>query len=93
MTDRLVIEIKGTLPEKGKHAIIAAAEVAAEKLAGDLGSAHDVHLTATVRNVRPGKGKTAAVVSGVTMVSNQLRSDPDLDAAFEAAGDALKAAE
>lgn len=60
MTDRIVVEITGDLPDKGKHAILAAAESAAEKMAGELASTHDLILTVTVRSIRPGKGKTGA---------------------------------
>lgn len=55
MTDRLHIEITGNLPDKGKHAILAAAETAAEAMAAELSKAHEVTLTAVVRSVRPGK--------------------------------------
>lgn len=56
MTDRIVIEITGTLPEKGKHGILHAAEQAVEAFIKTFGETHTgLTLTATVRSVRPGK--------------------------------------
>jgi len=55
MTDRLVIEITGTLPDKGKHAILAAAEVLADGFAIALRNEHGVEAQVSVRAVRPGK--------------------------------------
>lgn len=64
MSDRLVIEIAGALPEKGKHAILAAAEDLAEALAAKLKELHQIDATVSVRGVRPGKkgGAGAPVV-------------------------------
>ena len=60
MSDRLVIEITGTLPEDDKYAILAAAQVAAKTMSADLmGQYTNLALAATVRSVRPGKPKTA----------------------------------
>lgn len=53
--DRLVIEITGELPEKGKHAILAAAEALAETLALELRQNHAIDAVVSVRRVRPGK--------------------------------------
>lgn len=58
MTDRLVIEITGTLPEKGKHGIrdMHAAEQAVGALLQEVMATHNgLTLTATVRSGRPGK--------------------------------------
>jgi hypothetical protein len=55
MTERLVIEITGELPEEGKYAILAAADIQAKSLIEALSQEHKVSLTATVRSVRPGK--------------------------------------
>lgn len=67
MVDRLVIEMTGALPEAGKYAILASAEDMAKTFAADLGEAHGVELTVSVRAVRPGKKAgaiTAAEIAG-----------------------------
>lgn len=69
MTDRLVIEITGTLPDKGKHAILAAAEVLADGLAIALRDEHDVDAAVSVRAVRPGK-KSGAPAEPVVAKGN-----------------------
>lgn len=56
MTDRLVIEITGALPEKGKHAILAAAEVLADGLAIALRDEHEVEATVSVRGAAGEEG-------------------------------------
>lgn len=56
MTERLEIKIEGALPEKGKHAVLAAAEAMAEQFVKDFAEQHPgIGLTANVRGVRPGK--------------------------------------
>lgn len=63
--DKLVIEISGDLPEKGKHAIIHAAEVAVEAFIKDFAEANKVTLTGSARPVR---AKAAATTPGVREV-------------------------
>ena len=70
MTDRLVIEITGALPEKGKHAILAAAEVLADGLAIALRDEHEVEATVSVRAVRPGKKGTASTSTNGAATDN-----------------------
>lgn len=58
MTDRIVIEVSGDLPDEGKYAILASAEELAKKLAADLVAKHsgvDPDLSVSVRAVRPSK--------------------------------------
>lgn len=63
MTDRLQIEISGELPDDGKYAILASAEEAARKFAGDLATGHGIALTVSVKSVRPGKKSAATPVA------------------------------
>jgi hypothetical protein len=62
MADRLVIEITGTLPEKGKHAILARAEELADKMVVEL--IQEVLCVVTVRAVRPAKKSAAPSANG-----------------------------
>lgn len=68
MTERLVIEITGDLPDAGKYAILADAE----QLAGDYAHAlEDKHkgliLKVSVKAVRPGKKPAAPIVQATTL--------------------------
>lgn len=64
MTDRLQIEISGDLPDDGNYAILASAEEAARKFAGDLATKHPgVDLAVSVKSVRPGKKSGTAPVA------------------------------
>lgn len=63
MTDRLVIEISGALPEDGKFAILASAEETVKETVATLAAKHEgLTLSGSVRAVRPGK-KAAAPAS------------------------------
>lgn len=56
MTERLEIKIEGTLPEKGKHAVLAAAEAMAEQFVKDFAENHaGIELAVSVKAIRPGK--------------------------------------
>ena len=60
MTDRLVIEITGALPEANKYATLAAAQGLADTLALELQQNWDTAAKVSVRAVRPGKKGTAS---------------------------------
>jgi hypothetical protein len=63
MTDRLVIEITGDLPDAGNFAILASAEDAAKDFASALAAKHPgVDLKVSVKAVRPGKRSPGPVV-------------------------------
>lgn len=62
MTDKLVIGIQGILPDKKKHAILAAAEEGIEAWVIAFFNEHKIKLDTTVRAV---KGKEKAVVAAV----------------------------
>lgn len=64
MTDRLVIEITGDLPDAGRFAILAAAEDAAKAMAAKGSAEHEIDLSVSVRSVRPIK-KTAVAATGL----------------------------
>ena len=94
MADRLVIEINGDLPEKGKHGIIDAAERAVDEFIAQFGAEHKIVLTGSARSVRPGKkaaaaapieqaGTTASMIPLVTKADVQAahKSDPKREAA------------
>jgi hypothetical protein len=63
MTDRLVIEITGELPDAGKFGILAYAEEGAKTFAADLIQVYkDLELRVSVKAVRPGKKSAAQAV-------------------------------
>lgn len=74
--DRLHIEITGALPDKGKHAIMAAAEVAAEEMSQALSEKHGIGLTVSVRAIRPGKNKP--IVQAETLAPEPVGDVPTI---------------
>jgi hypothetical protein len=66
MTDRLVIEITGDLPEAGKYAILADCEAQMKMLVSGLMETHSLALKVSVKAVRPTKKPGAS--NGATTV-------------------------
>lgn len=76
MTDRLVIEIAGNLPDEGKYGILAKAEFAAKECAETLTEDHGLVLSVSVRAVRPSKKSAAPIVQATTLASEPMRQRP-----------------
>ncbi len=60
MVDRIVIEATGDIPDDRKFAILAGAEAEIQEWVKAFNERYKVTLLASVRPVRPGKGKTPA---------------------------------
>ena len=58
MTTRLMIEIEGDLPADRRYALLAAAETEVADWVKSFNERHKMSVKATVRDVRPGKGKS-----------------------------------
>lgn len=74
MTERLEIKIEGALPEKGKHAVLAAAEAMAEQFVKDFAEQHaGIELVVSVKAIRPGK-KAAPAADELKAEAQEARS-------------------
>jgi len=63
MTDRLEIKLGGALPEKGKFAIVGAAEAALQEFVANFQKEYEIDLSVTVKVVRPGARKAATATA------------------------------